>query len=57
MAPVFDLRSSWYWEIRQSAPRPGRSQWDGFDQARQALVQNLPRSAPASRYGVIAALT
>ena len=34
---------------------PDRSQWDAFDQARQALVQNLSRSAPAARYGLTAA--
>jgi uncharacterized protein len=29
-----------------------KEQWDAFDQARQALFQNLSRSAPAARYGV-----
>jgi hypothetical protein len=32
-----------------------RSEWDAFDQARQALAQNLSRSVPAARYGVSAA--
>src|SRR5262249_12654661 len=30
---------------------PDKDQWDALDQARQALVQNLLRSAPAARYG------
>lgn len=30
---------------------PDTAQWDAFDQARQALVQNLSRCVPASRYG------
>lgn len=29
-----------------------KSQWDAFDQARQALAQNMSRSVPAGRYGV-----
>jgi uncharacterized protein len=33
---------------------PDRAQWDAFDQARQALFQNLSRSAAAARYGVTA---
>jgi short-subunit dehydrogenase len=29
---------------------PDKEQWDAFDQARQALFQNLSRSIPAARY-------
>jgi len=31
---------------------PEQADWDAFDGARQALIPNLSRSAPAARYGV-----
>jgi hypothetical protein len=34
---------------------PDRAQWEAFDQACQALIQSLSRSAPAPRYRVTAA--
>jgi short-subunit dehydrogenase len=42
-------------EFATAPSLPDRAQWDAFDRARQALFQNLSRSAPAARYGVTAA--
>jgi uncharacterized protein len=41
-------------EFATAPSLPDRAQWDAFDQARQALFQNLSRSAPATRYGATA---